>query len=236
VKNYYWPYTDIGGNVNDDGVPDCFNYTDAWDLNVTDGATGKVQTTYALTPLSYSTFGWQFSACGDLDGDGYDEVISGVQDISKPVRSYMIMYDYLEDAVNPFWSTMPLDSDGNLIGPGGYSPIICDLDGNGYPDILTTQFVYSLPDVAFLGYRIAVYDGRYGSEIMNSGTPDTDIMKLFLSAGDMNGDNNLDFALAKTNRIAIYTFNTAIPSDPALRPWLHPKKNIRNNRCTGDDD
>jgi hypothetical protein len=146
------------------------------------------------------------------------------------------MVDYDEDDIVPIWYTPRYNFAGEFVSGHDYSPVICDLDSNGYPDILTSRSVrWGPPDYDQYGRHLVVYDGRFGTEIMYWTCPEA-IIKGWMSAGDMNGDNCLDFTLIEENKIKIYTFYTVIPHEPEARPWLHPMKNVRNHMCTGDDD
>ncbi len=225
----------IGGYLNDDDVPDCYNYWSHWNLDLADGESGTLFTTYGFSDFTVGDYAWQFQAVADFDGDGHDEMVcTAYNDSLDPVYNFIFEVDLDKSSELPIWKTARNTYDEKYVAGHGYNPVICDLDGDGHPDILTVQVLkWGTPDE--FARDLVVYDGRFGSEIFRWRCPEG-VQKAWMSAGDMNGDGNLDFVLAESNKLKVYTLNTPIPEYAEQRPWLHPKKNLRNNMCSGDED
>jgi len=235
--DYYWFYATIGANLNNDDVPDCLAYTNRWHIEVADGASGAILDEVQLTGAGNDDYSWMFDAAADLNGDGYDDLVTAQWDTSSPDNAmFILMYSYDEAGSYIGWQTFPVTADNKKIWRHGLNPILCDVDGNGLADIITLELVVLGKGKAQYRYDLLVLDGRFGTEMMRWALPGDFTVYGWLAGGDVNGDGNLDFTLYKDSKIEIYTFNTPMPSDPATRPWLHPMKNLRNNMCAGDDD
>ncbi len=155
----------------------------------------------------YPHLGRAVAGAGDLDGDGYDEIIYGAPQWSTgplledphPGKMYVyswkraeIMYEYAGGI-----GGMPYDEgDGSLYGAAVAG--IGDVDGDGYADFAVGAPGYSypwcVPDPCEGNGRIAVYSGYTGSKIRGGmgGTPDS--LGFSISAlGDIDDDGFADY-------------------------------------------
>jgi hypothetical protein len=132
-------------------------------------------------------WGRSVNTAGDMNGDGYSEIIigapkngatqSGVADIyrgSSTVPTFFAGY------------SGPNAHAGTTVGPAG------DLNGDGYADAIISEPTYSMPDTNE-GAVLVVYGGPSGNgvSLLESGIANFQ-MGVPATAGDVNGDGYAD--------------------------------------------
>ena len=179
------------GDVTGDGTPDIVVAAGPGanpHVKVFDGVTGEeIRSFFAYGPF----LGGVEVAVGDLDGDGYAEIITG----SGPqTRAHIKVFDGVTFAERESYFTFNESPDGFL---GGIRVAVGDINGDGVLDIAVAA-------QAGAQSRLTVYDGRnlkandgsnfllnyfaFGDPITGAGFTGG----VFLAVGDVNGDGFAD--------------------------------------------
>jgi hypothetical protein len=137
--------------------------------------------------------GYSVASAGDVNADGYDDVIAGAWYYSGPEPQEGRVYLWLGSAAGlenaPAWS-FEADQAGALLG------IACagagDVNGDGYDDVIVGSRYHHLTDVAegrvwvFLGSASGLSAVPVWSEVGQQ--PDANFGWRVAGAGDVNGD------------------------------------------------
>jgi hypothetical protein len=213
------------GDTNGDGYADvivgaCYEDTGTgWsDLNagrayVFDGYTGLLlYTLISLNGDRRGRFGYSVSGAGDVNGNGYDDVVVGAP--------------YEEAAAHPNDEGLAYVFDGQtatplhtLISPNaaesgwfGWSVSgVGDTDGHGYDDVVVGAFFESPGSSPEGAGRAHLFDGRSGALLHTFTSLNEEYFGHFghavSGAGDVNGDGNNDVVVATESTGRAYVFN-----------------------------
>jgi len=146
------------GDVNDDGFDDVIVGA-PW-ASYPEGHEGRVYVFYgsasglaatadwiAESNVYWSDFGSSVGSAGDVNGDGYSDVVIGQDNISNPEEGEGRAYVFYGSAsgllASPAW-TYENNHAGSSLGESVASA--GDVNGDGYSDILVGGFKYSNPD------------------------------------------------------------------------------------------
>lgn len=155
--------------------------------------------------------GYSVASAGDVNCDGYDDVIVGAPGYNNPASGFnnagrvMVFYGGKVDSnnrigidfENPDWIAYG-DSDNSMFGCSCSSA--GDVNGDGIDDIIIGSYGWRGPGEGSPRGKVYVY---YGSSNGLSGTPDWEVEgekegALFgcaVAAGDLNGDGFSDIAI-----------------------------------------
>jgi FG-GAP repeat/FlgD Ig-like domain len=187
------PYYHTGGTFGHvyvyHGSASGVNNSPAWDVGGTD---------------SFSYFGWTVAGAGDVNGDGYSEVIVGAQIYSGDVS--------LEGAAFLYeGSSTGLSTTADWTGVGGqnnsrYGSCVAtagDVNGDGYSDVVVSAYLYANGEDD--EGRVYLYLGDYGglstsATWRNEGDEETAWYGASsAAAGDVNGDGFGDLIIGIPN-------------------------------------
>ncbi len=162
----------VAGDVDADGTPDVvlgqwneglpfIPFTPAVGrISVLSGVTGAVLWERYGTSFD-GNLGWSLSGAGDVNGDGYDDVVAGQPTHSILDTGTAFVYSGLDGAILHQWSgDVGGDFFGRSVSGAG------DVNADGYDDVVVgaDQTLWGLPFSAGPGYA-RVYSGRDGSEL-----------------------------------------------------------------------
>ena len=235
------------GDVNGDGHSDLVvgatgyaaGQTDEGGAFVHHGSPGGLSTAPAWIETSGDAgvvLGWSVATAGDVNGDGYDDVIVGVPryDNDQPEEGIAFLYAGGPDgpSANPAWTVRSNQAYawfGTTVGSAG------DVNGDGYDDVIVgasrydaeardegAAFVYQggptgvVTTTAWLAHPTDQPDARFGIAVS--------------TAGDVNGDGFSDVLITangydaeEPNEGAAFVYHggpTGLASEPA---WaVHP--------------
>jgi hypothetical protein len=209
---YFGRYASTAGDVNGDGYSDVLIGSSAYDLPDTN--CGKVWAFYgsaeglhtepdwtASGDRPLASFGGEVSPAGDVNGDGYQDVMIGsagrVNDDGTRGRVY-VYYGSSSGLSGPAW-TQDCDSALNTMY-GAHLGTAGDVNGDGFDDVIISAYIYPgepsrrgrawlyLGSTAGLGHTPAwTADGVVDVSYYGAGCG---------TAGDVNGDGYDDFILS----------------------------------------
>ncbi len=147
----------LGNFTGGDLIPDVFTvmyrgstptYFDYYQIMI-NGATGQVIWTDSLGDMHFSS-----SSAFDANGDGRDEVLCSVNEISGSFKHQLKLIDFQNATVNNLSS---LESGVNL----GCTPLIDDLNDDGLLEIVYVYKLDSLNPSAWTGFRMKSLQTSY---------------------------------------------------------------------------
>jgi hypothetical protein len=146
----------------------------------------------------YAHFGVSVGTAGDVNGDGYDEVIVGAPDYDHPYQFEGLAFVYAGSASGlssaPYWhaeSNLVRACLGSSVGTAG------DVNGDGYADVIVGAYLYSVnheeQGAAFVWYGSAAglgSDGTPGNAdwYVSGDHAGARLGSSVGTAGDVNGD------------------------------------------------
>lgn len=200
-------------DINKDGAPDLVtvgnNYVNPTVIGVNMGYTVSVQIymnngvggftaqpllTCSESPMNNGAATLQITgrpATGDLDGDGFPELVVG-SFASSTVHKQSPVFVFANTNGAIYGSCFPLKDNGIGLHPSGVN--IADMNADGKMDIVVGNFI---------GNSVAIYPGNgtingFGTSIpINLPTSGSHINGIDL--GDLNGDGKIDIAAANAN-------------------------------------
>lgn len=207
--------TDVrtAGDVNGDGYSDIIVGAPLFDDGVTDG--GKIYVFYgsstglpsspswtAVNPQSYSQFGYSVSTAGDVNGDGFSDIVAGALTFSNGQNQEGKVFAFYGSisglSASPDWS-----KEGNEIDKkfGGSISTAGDVNGDGYADVIVGAAGNNFSEgAAFLFYGSEIGLDEFDSLTTEDGLQALDQFGSSVAiAGDVNGDGFSDVIVgAKT--------------------------------------
>jgi hypothetical protein len=153
---------------------------------------------------AYAMFGYSVSSAGDVNGDGYSDVIVGATayDNGRIHEGRAFVYhgssSGLSDSAD--WTGMPDQADvrfGHSVSSAG------DVNGDGYSDVIVGAYVYDNGEIN--EGRVFVYHGSSSGLsdsadwTAESNQENANLGKYVSSAGDVNGDGYSDVIVAAYN-------------------------------------
>ncbi|WP_353717491.1 FG-GAP-like repeat-containing protein [Dyadobacter sp. 676] len=193
------------GDVNGDGYGDVIVGASEYDNNEADEGvafvyygsnTGINAGTSILLEnnFAYSDFGSAVSGAGDINRDGYADIIIGDEDYYTAGQSYEgAIFIYYGSAAGPSNPAI-IESNIGFASLGGSVSSAGDVNGDGYGDIIAGAAYYGGKGAAYIFHGSA--QGIGSSPKIIQGDQDDALFGLSVSgAGDINGDGYSDIVV-----------------------------------------
>jgi MYXO-CTERM domain-containing protein len=187
------------GDVNGDGYDDVLIATTGaypYKINVYQGSATGTRTT-ATTSIQESTVVTAIASAGDVNGDGYDDIVVGCSGYSSS-KGQAYLYDGSAGGVSSTAaSTLTGETTSSYLGQAVAGA--GDVNGDGYDDVVVGAYGYSSSKG-----RVYVYHGSssgLGTSATTTVTGDTAADRLGYAvsgAGDMNADGYDDVVVGAT--------------------------------------
>ncbi|MES2638027.1 MAG: FG-GAP-like repeat-containing protein [Myxococcota bacterium] len=182
---------DVNGDGYDDVIVGAYRYEGSVGAAyVFSGTASGISTTPAATMVGESTllyFAFAVSGAGDVNGDGYDEVMVGVPKYDDSVGRAYLYAGSASGVVTATPTVLSGEADGAFFG--GAVSSAGDVNGDGYADVIVGAYGF---DYDSLG-RVFIYAGSASGLVT---TPETTLVGEWdanfgyavADAGDVNGD------------------------------------------------
>ncbi len=200
-----------GGDVNGDGYDDLLvgGHSDSGEeVQLHHGSASGLSSTAdtTLTGSSGQGFGWDAVIAGDIDGDGYDDVVVGhpFQDISSSERDAGGFSVFLGSSTG-----IPTTASATIDGTSAWSRMgttvrgVGDIDGDGYDDVAVGAPLHK--DGSDYVGRVYLYlGGASGLQTPAAWTFDGQVdgprVGIHIDGGDLDGDGYADLVLGEQPR------------------------------------
>jgi hypothetical protein len=164
----------------------------------------------------YGEFGWTLDTAGDVNGDGFDDVLVGMQSYDKG-HAYLFLGPVAGDS-----TAGAADATWSAEEPGDYANVVAgnfDFDGDGTPDYAIGAYQANSDATSDVGATYLVYGPGTGSDTSLADTPlkfiGTSTYDCFgaglTGVNDMNGDGTDELVVgayqAESNYGAVYIFD-----------------------------
>ena len=202
VSNYFGYSVSLAGDVNGDGYSDVIIGASTYSSN-----TGRAYIFYGGSSMNNAAdvtftgeavsnyFGCSVSSAGDINGDGYSDVIIGANTYSSNTGRAYIYYG---------GSSMNNAADVTFTGEDVSNYFGCsvslagDVNGDGFSDVIVGAFGYSMNTG-----RAYIFYGGFSmnniADIIVTGESVNDYGRSVSSAGDVNGDGLSDIIFGAYN-------------------------------------
>jgi uncharacterized repeat protein (TIGR01451 family) len=190
------------GDANGDGYADLvvgafFNSSGRGKIYVYRGSTAGLTSTGIFTAAgeaNYSYFGYSVATAGDVNGDGYSDVVVGADNYAGNVgRAYVYRGSAAGLVAAPIFTATGETGSANFFGASVGTA--GDVNGDGYADVVVGAYAY--PNGTYQGKAYVYYGSANGlsTTVAFSATGEPSAERFGVSvatAGDVNGDGYAD--------------------------------------------
>ena len=223
TNNYFGNSVKTAGDVNGDGYSDVI--VGAYGNN---SNTGKAYIYFGGSPMNNSAdvsitgettsayFGLSVSTTGDINGDGYSDVVIGSPNIFSLTGR---IYVYFGGAPMNNTADLTITGESATINYGYSVSGAGDLNGDGYSDMIAGAYFFGGSTGKTYIYLGSTSPDSIPDAIMNGETSSSNFGQSVSNAGDVNGDGYSDLvvgALLYSSGIgkAYFFYGSAISSKP----------------------
>jgi hypothetical protein len=162
----------------------------------------------------YADYGNAVASAGDVNGDGFSDILIGADTALVGMRSSGIAYLYLGGADGPSHTPTTLTSPAANAFFGGALASAGDVNGDGYADIVVGAWGAQ----TLVGSAYVYYGGVHGVTVPPLTLPaPTDALHFGLSvagAGDVNGDGYADVIVGASGDVGVIINQPCLPGVP----------------------
>lgn len=211
------------GDVNGDGYADVVfgAYPDTVDVFL--GTATGLDAGASRTGLASSNFGWSVAGAGDVDGDGYADIVVGSTGGPAAVSLFRGGPSGVE--ATPSWTHATIGTQlGDTVACTG------DVDGNGYDDIVVEakgtchtmcpggSCTTTCDGAVYLwaGGPVGLAADPAWSQI---GPPDSDFGERVAGAGDVDADGYADIVVGASHAASVFLYAGALGFPSATPAW-----------------
>ncbi|HLP16582.1 MAG TPA: FG-GAP-like repeat-containing protein [Bacteroidota bacterium] len=195
TENYFGYSVSSAGDVNGDGYSDVIvgmhGYSSQKGRACIYYGGPKMDNTadITLTGEAYSHFGYSVSTAGDVNGDGFSDVIVGAYGYSSSTgRAYI----YFGGRSMNTTADVTLTGEANYNDFGNSVSTAGDVNGDGYSDVIVGAFAYSSgTGRAYIYFGGATMNNAADVTLTGEGTENS-FGSAVSTAGDVNGDGYSD--------------------------------------------
>lgn len=201
------------GDVNGDGYDDILIGAPDYDVSCTDDGVAMLflgdpyEITYYPNWVHIGSgcgdkAGYSVAGAGDINNDGYDDILIGAPFANDTYSSSGSVYMYLGGpegpSYTPDWQASGESTGDNL---GYHVSGAGDYNGDGYNDVLAGSYTYNYGSdpqgliFLYTGNPFGLSNEHY--KRIYKGTAYTNFAKYFTGGGDFNGDGYDDFAVGE---------------------------------------
>jgi hypothetical protein len=218
--DYFGRSVATAGDINGDGYSDVIVGADGYSSNkglayVFQGSSGGLSTSASWAKTGENNtdeFGYSVSTAGDVNGDGYSDIIIGAYGYSSFAgKAYVYNGSSSGVSTTASWSQVGENSSDEF----GFSVSTAgDVNGDGFSDIIVGAFYYIYPHVKGKAY---VYNGSSSGLITTASWTKTggsnydNFGYSVATAGDVNGDGYSDIIVGtpgySNGTGAVFVFN-----------------------------
>ena len=205
------------------------------------GSSGGLSTTPAVTlngNTSYDYLGWSVASAGDVNGDGYSDVIVGGYAYNGAIGRCRIYHGSASGLASS--PTVILDG----VSAGGFTffgytvATAGDVNGDGYSDVIVgAPRIFGNKGAAYLYYGSQTGISTTPAVTLNGAAPENYFGTSVASAGDVNGDGFSDVVVSAPNiATSVYHGSATGLSTTATVSLLPPGGNDFGNSVASAGD
>lgn len=193
------------GDVNGDGFSDIIVGAPSYDKNAADdgialvfhGSAASVELSASKVILNSKVgaeMGFSVSKAGDVNGDGFDDVIVGAPFYDNGANNEGAAFVYRSDEKGVDLGTMLIVSMGQALAKFGYSVAAAgDVNGDGYDDVIIGAHQYNMAGLSDTGAGFVYYGSPAGvslaiTNVVYLPKASAQAGKSVSGAGDVNAD------------------------------------------------
>ena len=213
--SYFGYSVACAGDVNEDGYSDlivgAYTYENgeggeglAFIYHGSSAGISSTASTILESNQDFAYFGVSVASAGDINGDGYSDVIVGSfnYDNGETDEGAAFIYNGSASGINST-ATAQLESNQNMAFFGMSVASAGDVNGDGYSDVIVGAYSYdngeSNEGAVFVYHGAAEGIGTIASVQIESNKGSTHLGNSVAGAGDVNGDGYSDIIVAASN-------------------------------------